>query len=77
MTQCIQIKKVTEKRLKTELPAIRESLEKREIESALWVNSKYQLADYPTKEWVSREKLYEGLIGKIKLYYYLYLKKKR
>ena len=61
-------REVTEKRLKIELSAIRESLEKGEIESVLWVNSKDQLADCLTKEGASREKLYEGLTGKLNLY---------
>ena len=39
----------------------------------LWVNSKDRLVDCLTKEGASCKKLYEGLIGKLKLYY-LYLK---
>ena len=61
-------KEVTEKRLKIELCAIREALEKREIESVVWINTKDQLADCLTKEGASREKLYDALCGKIKLY---------
>ena len=59
-------KEVTEKRLKIELSTIRESLEKGEIESVLWVNSKDQLVGCLTKEGASREKIHEGLIGKRK-----------
>ena len=61
-------KEVTGKRLQIQLSTIRESLEKGEIESVLWVNSKDQLVDCLTKERTSREKLYEGLNGKLKLY---------
>ena len=58
----------TEKRLKVELCAIRESLEKGEIQSVKWVVSKDQLADCLTKQGASREKLYDDLNGKTKLY---------
>ena len=61
-------KEVTEKRLKVELCAIRESLEKDEVTSVLWTNSKNQLADCLTKEGASRDKLYDALCEKIKLY---------
>ena len=57
-----------EKRLKVELCSIRESLEKGEIQSVKWVVSKDQLADCLTKEGASKEKLYDVLNGKIKLY---------
>ena len=43
-------KTLTEKRLKIELCAICESLEKREIQSVTWVNSSDQLADCLTTE---------------------------
>ena len=43
--------------LKIELSSTRESLEKGEIDSVLWVDSKDQLADCLTKEGASREKL--------------------
>ena len=61
-------KEVTEKRLKIELCAIRESLEKGEVTSVLWTNSKNQLADCLTKEGASHDKLYDALSEKIKLY---------
>ena len=54
-------KEVTEKRLKIELSTISGSLEKGEIESVLWVNSKHQLADCPTKKQAPHENLFEGL----------------
>ena len=49
---------LTEKRLKIELCAIRELLEKGEIHSITWVNSSDELVDCLTKEGASREKLY-------------------
>ena len=55
-------KEITEKRLKIELCKIRESLEKGEIETVIWVNSKDQQADCVTKEGASREKLYEEIL---------------
>ena len=58
----------TEKRLKVELCAIRESLEKGEIQSVNWVVSQDQLDDCLTKQGASREKLYDVLNGKTKLY---------
>ena len=61
-------KEVTEKRLKIELCAIRESLGKGEVTSVPWTNSKNQLADCLTKEGASRDKLYDALSEKIKLY---------
>ena len=60
-------KTLTEKWLKIELCAIRESLEKQEIHSVIWVCSEDQLADCLTKEGASREKLYDKLSGKVKL----------
>ena len=60
-------KTLTEKRLKIELCAIRESLEKQEIHSVIWVCSEDQLADCHTKEGASRENLYGKLSGKVKL----------
>ena len=60
-------KTLTEKRLKIELCAIREWLEKQEIHSVIWVCSEDQLADCLTKEGASREKLYDKLSGKVKL----------
>ena len=56
------------KKLKTELCLIRESLEKEEIKCIKWFNSKNQLADYLTKEGASREKLYDALNSKTKLF---------
>ena len=58
----------TEERLKVELCAIRESLEKGEIQSVNWVVSKDQLTDCLTKQEASREKLYDVLNGKTKVY---------
>ena len=58
----------TEKRLKVELCAIRESLEKGEIQIVKWVVSKDQLADCLRKQGASQEKLYDVLNGKTKLY---------
>ena len=55
----------TEKRLKTELCSIWESLEKGEIQCISWVNSKDQLADCHTKG-ASHKKLYDALNGKTK-----------
>ena len=51
-------KTLTEKRLKTELCAIRESLKKQKIHAMKWICSEDQLADCLTKEDASREKLY-------------------
>ena len=45
----------TEKRLKVELCAIRESLEKGEIQIVKWVVSKDQLADWLRKQGASQE----------------------
>ena len=56
-------KTLTEKRLKTELCAMRELLEKGEIHSVTWVNSSDQLVDCLTKEGASHEKLYDVLSG--------------
>ena len=50
-------KTITEKRLKFELCAIPESLEKGEINSVTWVNSSDQLANCLTKKGVCHEKL--------------------
>ena len=60
-------KTLTEKQLKIELCAMRESLEKQEIHSVIWVCSEDQLADCHTTEGASREKLYGTLSGKVKL----------
>ena len=60
-------KTLAEKQLRIELCAIRESLEKQEIHSVIWVCSEDQLADCLTKEGVSRQKLYCTLSGKVKL----------
>ena len=55
-------KTITEERLKIELCAIPESLEKREIRSVTWVNSSDQLADcFTSKEGESCKKLYDVL----------------
>ena len=55
-------KTITEKRLKIELCAIPESLEKGKTRSVTWVNSRDQLADCLTnKEGESCEKLYDVL----------------
>ena len=68
-------KTLTEKRLKTELCAIRESLEKEGIHSVTWVNSSDQLADCLTKDGTFREKLYDIMSGKSNTK--LYLKNKK
>ena len=60
-------KTLTEKRLKMELCAIRESLEKQEIHSVIWVCSEDQFADCLTKEGESREKLHGTQSEKVKL----------
>ena len=61
-------KALTEKRLKIELCAIQESLEKQEIHSVIWVcSSKNQLADCLTKKGPSGEMLYGTLSGKIQI----------
>ena len=57
-------KTLTEKRLKLELSAIQESLEKPEIHSVIWVCSEDQLIVLK-KEGTSREKLYGTLSGKV------------
>ena len=56
-------KTLTKKRLKIELCAIREPLEKEEIHSVTRVNRSNQLADCLTKEGATREKLYNALSG--------------
>ena len=58
-------KEITEKRLKIELCKIRESLEKGEIETVIWVNSKDRKADCVTKEGASRKAIWRN-IGKFK-----------
>ena len=60
------------RRLKIELCSILESLEKGEIKCVKWANSKNQLADSLTKEGGSREKLYDALNGKTKLFVQYY-----
>ena len=60
-------KTLTEKWLSIELCAIRDSLEKQEINSVIWVCSEDLLADCLTKEGASQEKLYGTLSGKVKL----------
>ena len=70
-------KTLTKKRLKIELCAIRESLEKEEICSVTWANSRDQLADCLTKEEASREKLYDVLIGNSNSKLYFFKKKER
>ena len=50
-------KTLTEKQLKIELCAMRESLEKQETHSVIWVCSEDQLVNCLTKEGVSQEKL--------------------
>ena len=59
-------KTLTEKRLKIELCAICESLEKREIQSVTWVNSSDQLADCLTTEvkHLVKNYIYDVLSGK-------------
>ena len=58
---------LTETRLKVELYTIRESLEKQEIHSVIWVWSEDQLSVCFTNERTSQETLHGALIGKLKL----------
>ena len=66
---------LTEKRLKIELCAICQLLEKEEIHSVTWVSSSDQLVDCLTKEGASREKLCNVPSGNSNNK--LYLKKER
>ena len=63
MRQLIQLKHLSDKRLKIDICIIREMLSTGDIKEIEWVPKELQLADCPTKSGASPTKLLDALTG--------------